>query len=173
MPSTISTMTRSRLRVLVLLAAIPIAALLGGLIEAARASSVASAPQAQRIDLAAGYPSFARGYRLSLTKAILPPGAAFPPHRHPGMQVAYVESGTLQYTVFRGKVRIFKGQPGKTQKLVRVLRAGQTGSIKTGQWLIETPTLHHQGTNVGHRRVVILLAALLRSDEPPAIPVTP
>ncbi len=173
MPFTIWTMSRSRLRVLALLAAIPIAALLGAVIEAGRTASAASAPQAQRIDLAAGYPSFARGYRLSLTKAILPPGAAFPPHRHPGMQVAYVESGTLQYTVFQGKVRIFKGQPGSTQKLVRVLRAGQTGSIKTGQWLIETPTVHHQGANVGHRRVVILLAALLRSDEPPAIPVTP
>ena len=164
---------RRRLRVLALLVAIPLAAVVGGLVEAGRVASAASAPQPQRIDLAAGYPSFARGYRLSLTEAVLPPGAGFPPHRHPGMQVAYVQSGTLQYTVFQGRVKIFRGHPGSSQELVRVLRAGQTGVIKTGQWIIETPSLHHKGANVGHKRVIILLATLLRSNEPPAIPVTP
>jgi hypothetical protein len=168
-----SPVSRRRLRRLALLAAIPLAGVVGALVEAGRPASAAGVPQAKRIDLAAGYPSFARGYRLSLTKAILPPGSGFAPHRHPGMQVAYVESGTLQYVVYRGMVKIFRGQPGPSQKLVRVLHAGQTGSIKTGQWIIETPGLHHKGANVGHRRVVILVAALLRSDEPPAIPVTP
>jgi Cupin domain len=167
------TARRRPLRVLALVVAILLGAVVGGLIEARRAASAASEPQPQRIDLAAGYPSFARGYRLSLTEALLPPGAGFPPHRHPGMQVAYVQSGTLQYTVFRGRVKIFRGHPGTSQKLVRVLRAGQTGSIKAGEWIIETPSLHHKGANVGHKRVVILLATLLRSDEPPAIPVTP
>jgi hypothetical protein len=160
------------MQVLALLVAIALAAVLGGLVER-RIASAASAPQAQRIDLAAGYPSFARGYRLSLTEAVLPPGAGFPPHRHPGMQVAYVQSGTLQYTVFQGTVKIFRGHPGSSQKLVRVLRAGQTGSIRAGQWIIETASLHHKGANVGRKRVVILLATLLRSDKPPAIPVTP
>jgi hypothetical protein len=167
------TVSRRRLRLAALLAAIPAAALVGGLIEAGRATSATSASTAQRIDLAAGYPSFARGYRLSLTEAVLPAGAGFPPHRHPGMQVAYIQAGTLRYTVFKGKVKIFEGHPGSTQKLVRVLHAGQTGSIKKGQWLIETPSLHHQGMNAGHKRVVILLASLLRSDKPPAIPVNP
>ena len=173
MPFIAWTVRRRHLRVLALLVAIPLAAVVGGLVEAGRAASAASAPQPQRIDLAAGYPSFAHGYRLSLTEAVLPPGAGFPPHRHPGMQVAYVRSGTLQYTVFQGRVKIFRGHPGSSQELVRVLRAGQTGSIKTGQWIIETPSLHHKGANMGRKRVVILLATLLRSNEPPAIPVTP
>lgn len=161
------------LRVLALLVAILAAAALGAVIEAGQQAAAASAPVPQRIDLAAGYPSFAKGYRLSLTEAVLPPGSGFPPHRHPGMQVAYVQTGTLTYTVYQGKVKIFQGTPGSSQKLVRVLRAGQTGSIKAGQWIIETPRLHHKGANLGHRRVVILLATLLRSDEPPAIPVNP
>jgi hypothetical protein len=173
MPFIARTVHRRHLRVLALLVAIPLAAVVGGLVEARRVASAASTPQAQRIDLAAGYPSFARGYRLSLTEAVLPPGAGFPPHRHPGMQVAYVQSGMLQYTVFQGKVKIFRGHPGSSQKLVRVLRAGQTGSIKAGQWIIETPSLHHKGANIGQKRVVILLATLLRSKQPPAIPVTP
>jgi len=169
----VRTVSHRRLRAAALVIAIPAAAVVGGVVEAGRAASAAPAPTAQRIDLAAGYPSFARGYRLSLTEAVLPAGSGFPPHRHPGMQVAYVQSGTLTYRVFQGKVKIFRGHPGSTQKLVRVLHAGQTGSIKPGQWLIETPSLHHQGVNAGHKRVVILLASLLRSDEPPAIPVTP
>ena len=169
----LTTLHRCNLRVLALLVAIPLAGVLGGLAEASRVTSAASPPQPQRIDLAAGYPSFAHGYRLSLTEAVLPPGTGFPPHRHPGMQVAYVQSGTLRFTVFQGKVKIFRGHPGSSQKLVRVLRAGQTGSIKAGEWIIETPTLHHKGANMGHKRVVILLATLLRSNEPPAIPVTP
>jgi hypothetical protein len=172
MPFIAWTAHRRHLLVLALLAAIPLAAVVGGLVER-RVASAASAPQPQRIDLAAGYPSFARGYRLSLTEAVLPPGAGFPPHRHPGMQIAYVQSGTLQYTVFQGRVKIFRGHPGSSQKLVRILRAGQSGSIRAGQWIIETPRLHHKGANIGHKRVVILLATLLRSNKPPAIPITP
>ena len=167
------TVRHRNLRLVAVLVATGLAAAVGGLIQAGRTASAASASQAQRINLAAGYPSFARGYRLSLTEAVLPPGSGFPPHRHPGMQVAYVLSGTLQYTVFQGKIKIFRGHPGVSQKLVRVLRAGQTGSILAGEWIVETPSLHHKGANVGHKRVVILLATLLRSNEPPAIPVTP
>ncbi len=110
---------------------------------------------------------------MSLTEAVLPPGAAFPPHRHPGMQVAYIESGTLKFTVFRGSVKVFRGPPGTTQRLVRVIRAGHTGSIRPGEWIIETPSVWHQGANAGRKRVLILLAALLRDDKPPAIPVKP
>jgi quercetin dioxygenase-like cupin family protein len=136
-------------------------------------ASVASTPTAKRIDLAVGLPSRAPGYQLSLTRAIVPAGAAFPPHRHPGWQVAYIETGTLRFTVYRGQVKIFRGEPGTSRKLVRILRAGQTGSIKTGQWLVETPSLWHRGANVGRKRVVILLATLLRKGQPPAIPVKP
>jgi hypothetical protein len=89
------------------------------------------------------------------------------------MQVSYIESGTLQFTVYRGHVNVFTGQPGPSKRLVRVLRAGQTGYIKAGQWLIETPSLWHRGANVGRKRVVIRLATLLRRGLPAAILVKP
>jgi quercetin dioxygenase-like cupin family protein len=145
----------------------------GVIVATADTATPSSAPKAQRVDLAAGSPSFARGYRLSLTRAVIPPGAAFPPHRHPGMQVSYVESGVLQFKVFRGSVPVYSGTPDGSQKLVRVIRAGHTGSIETGQWIVENQHLWHQGVNAGHATVVILLATLLRSNEPPAIPVKP
>jgi hypothetical protein len=172
MPSITWTVRRKPVWVLAALASLLLAGILGAVVEAGQ-TAAASLPQPQRIDLAAGYPGFVKGYRLSLTQAIVPPGTGFPPHRHPGMQVAYIETGTLRYTVYKGSVKVFKGNPGSTQKLVRVIRAGHSGSIKTGEWIIETPSLHHKGANVGHKRVIILLATLLRSDEPPAIPVMP
>jgi hypothetical protein len=161
------------MRTRLLLGGFLLAVALAALVATAHTAPSASAPAAQRSYLAAGLPTFAPGYRLSLTRAVVPPGAGFPPHRHPGMQVAYVESGTLQYTVFRGRVKIYRGEPGASQRVVRVVTAGHTGSIATGEWIIETPSLWHKASNRGHKTVVIMLAALLRASKPPAIPVKP
>jgi hypothetical protein len=162
----------NRLRILLILVAAGLAT--GGVVVATgQTAPRSSTPKATRVDLAAGMPSFARGYRLSLTRAVIPPGGAFPPHRHPGMQVSYIESGTLQFKVFRGAVRVYHGDPDGSQTLVRTIRAGHSGSIARGQWIVENQFLWHQGANVGRRAVVILLATLLRADKPPAIPVTP
>ena len=146
----------------------------GGLfVGTAAAAAPASPPRAARVDLASGLPAFAPGYRLALTRAIIPAGGAFPPHRHPGMQVAYIQSGTLQFTVFRGAVKVYRGNADGSEQLVRTLTAGQTGSIDHGEWLVETPAVWHRGANRGRKPVVILLATLLRADEAPAIPVKP
>jgi hypothetical protein len=84
------TITGRRWRVVGLLVAMLVIAPVGGLIVAGRGARAADAPTAQRIDLASGLPGFAPWYRLSLTEATVPPGAGFAPHRHPGMQVAYI-----------------------------------------------------------------------------------
>jgi hypothetical protein len=145
----------------------------GALVAPAQTAPHASSAQAERVDLATGLPAFAPGYRLSLTRAVIPPGAAFPPHRHPGMQVAFIEAGTLHFTVFRGSVKVFRGSGDGSQKLVRTITPGHPGSIAPGEWIVETPKLRHQGANRGASRVVILLATLLRADRPAAIPVMP
>lgn len=163
-------MTQSRIAVLIVVTALAASAFLVAIV---RAAPHGSTPQAQRIDLAAGLPGFAPGYRLSLTRAIIPAGASFAPHRHPGMQVAYVAAGTLQFTVFRGIVKVYRGSADGSQRIVRRISAGKTGLIHSGEWIVETPAVWHQGANRGTRRVVILLATLLRSDKPAAIPVTP
>ena len=67
---------RRRVRVLTLLVAIPVTAAVTALVVAGRSASAASAPAALRIDLAAGSPSVAPGYRLSLTEAVVPPDGA-------------------------------------------------------------------------------------------------
>jgi hypothetical protein len=145
----------------------------GALVAPAQTAPRASSAQAERMDLATGLPGFAPGYRLSLTRAVIPPGAAFAPHRHPGMQVALVETGTLRFTVFRGSVKVFRGPADGSQTLVRTITPGHPGSIAPGEWIVETPSLRHRGANRSGTRVVILLATLLRADQPAAIPITP
>jgi quercetin dioxygenase-like cupin family protein len=145
----------------------------GAAIAAEQTASPATSAQAERVDLATGLPAFAPGYRLSLTRAVIPPGAAFPPHRHPGMQVAFIQAGTLRFTVFRGAVKVFRGPADGSQRLVRTITPRRPGSIAAGEWIVETPGLRHRGANTGDARVVILLATLLRAGEPAAIPITP
>jgi quercetin dioxygenase-like cupin family protein len=145
----------------------------GVAVATAHTAAHSSASKATRVDLAAGMPSFARGYQLSLTRAVIPPGGSFPPHRHPGMQVSYVESGRLQFKVFRGAVKVYRGIADGSQKLVLTIRAGRTGSISPGEWIVENQHLWHQGANAGRQPVVILLATLLQTGKPPSIPVTP
>lgn len=145
----------------------------GVAVATAETTAHSSAAKPTRVDLATGMPSFARGYRLSLTRAVIPPGGAFPPHRHPGMQVSYIASGTLQFQVYRGAVKVYRGIANGSQQLVRIIRAGHSGLISRGEWIVENQRLWHRGVNAGHGPVVILLAALLRADKPPAIPVTP
>jgi quercetin dioxygenase-like cupin family protein len=130
-------------------------------------------PAAVRIPLATGFPSFAPGRQLTLMRVEIPAGTAFAPHRHPGMQVAYVVSGTLSYTVYRGTVKVYRGPADGTQSLVRTIAAGHSGSVGPGEWLVETPNLWHAGGNTTAKPVEILVAALLGSKQPVAIPVTP
>jgi quercetin dioxygenase-like cupin family protein len=130
-------------------------------------------PAALRIPLATGFPSFAPGRQLTLMRVEIPAGTAFPPHRHPGMQIAYVSSGTLSYTVYRGSVKIYRGVADGSQKLVQTITPGHSGSITAGEWFVETPGLWHSGANRGKRTTVLLTAALLSSSQPVAIPVKP
>jgi quercetin dioxygenase-like cupin family protein len=154
-------------RVAAAVALVGLAAFLG----TSRGSS--TPPVAQRIPLATGFPSFAPGRELSLMRVEIPPGTAFAPHRHPGMQLAYVVSGTLSYRVYRGMVKVYRGPADGTQTLVRTISAGHSGAIGPGEWLVETPSLWHSGGNTGKTPVTILTAALLSSKLPVAIPVKP
>jgi len=130
-------------------------------------------PAAVRIPLATGFPSFAPGRQLTLMRVEIPPGTAFAPHRHPGMQIAYVVSGTLTYRVYRGTVKVYRGPADGAQTLVRTISAGHGGSVGPGEWFVETPNLWHSGGNEGKKPVTLLAAALLSSKLPVAIPVKP
>jgi quercetin dioxygenase-like cupin family protein len=131
-----------------------------------------TSPTAVREALAqAVSPSGARGETLGLSRVVIPANAQLALHVHPGTQIAYIDKGTLTYTVRTGAVNVYRGQADKHPRLVRRLIAGQTAKIRAGQWVIEKPHVQHFGANRSSQPVVILAATLLKNGQPPAIPV--
>jgi quercetin dioxygenase-like cupin family protein len=121
-----------------------------------------------RTVLASGAPSQAPGYEMDLARYTIPPHTKLAAHHHPGMQLAYIESGTLTYTVVQGTVTVHAAG-GST----RQISAGQTGTIATGEWLTETPDIVHFGENATDQPITILASSLFAQGQPPAIPVSP
>src|SRR5438270_13265242 len=62
--------------------------------------------------LSDGMPAKAPGQQLLLLRYTFEPGAVIPPHTHPGMQTAYVVSGTLGYTVLCGYAQVVRAPIG-------------------------------------------------------------
>jgi quercetin dioxygenase-like cupin family protein len=114
-----------------------------------------------------------KGRTLALSRVTIRPGATIPLHHHPGTQVSYVDRGTLTYSVETGSVKVMKGASDDHPKVVRKIRAGQTGRIEAGRWIVEQPNEKHHAANRGDRRVVIYLSTLFPKGAPPSIPDEP
>jgi quercetin dioxygenase-like cupin family protein len=117
-------------------------------------------------------PPGARGRTLGLSRVTIPARTTLAPHRHPGDQIAYIERGTLTYTVRTGVVRIYRGAADASPRLVGTVRAGETRRVRAGEWVVERQGDVHFGANRGRRPVVILLATLFTTGSPASIPVT-
>jgi len=151
------------------LAALGILAVGGAIGAVVAGSTVRSEPPAPTYDSLARKvgPIGAPGRALGLSRVVIQPGARIPLHYHEGTQVSYIQAGTLTYTVKTGGVRVMTG-PGDDGRVVRRIRAGQTGKIRAGQWLVEQPGTHHRAANKGKRRIVIYLANLLKKNAAPS-----
>lgn len=114
----------------------------------------------------------APGRTLVLSRVVVEPGASLALHHHLGTQVARVQSGVLRYTVRRGSVGVRRGESDQQPQVVRTIEAGQTGSIREGEWIVEQPSVIHQAANPGTKPIVIYLATLLQKGAPPSTPVT-
>ena len=122
---------------------------------------------AQKVDPAGGH-----GRTLALSRVTIPADTQLGLHRHPGTQIAYVQKGTLTYTVRTGVVNVYRGAADQDPQVVRRVGAGQTGPVHAGEWVIEPPSAVHFGANHGDTPVRILLATLFKNGRPPSIPVT-
>ena len=116
-------------------------------------------------------PRGAKGRTLGLSRVVVEAKAQLAQHRHTGTQIAYIDAGTLTYTVKTGSVTVYKGDAGTdSQQVVRTIRAGQTARIQQGQWLVEQPDVVHSSANKGNGAVAIYLATLLPNGDPPSVP---
>jgi quercetin dioxygenase-like cupin family protein len=162
---------RSRLAVMAGVLALPVTAVAAYAAGAERATTPAPAVTrdvlAQVVD-----PAGAKGRTLALSKVVIPAHTALALHRHPGNQIAYIQRGTLTYTVRTGVVKVYRGPADDHPKVVRAVRAGETGTVRPGEWVVERPGDVHFGANNGSGKVVILLATLFTDGSPASIPVT-
>lgn len=117
----------------------------------------------------ANHPRGADDRTLGLSRVTVMPGTELASHHHPGTQIAYIAGGTLTYSVETGSVKVLTG-PSDDATLVRRIKAGQTGKIRTGRWIVEQPGENHHAANRGSDPVVIYLATLFEDGAPPSIP---
>jgi len=151
--------------------ALVVAFALGAVLPGAFAQSKA-APTAVRNALAeTSQVQGAPGRTLVLSRVTVDPGAQLALHHHLGTQVARIETGTLTYTVRRGSAVVKTGESDQNPRIVRFIKAGQTGQIRSGQWIVEQPSDIHEAANRGSTPVVIYLATLLKAGAAPATPV--
>ena len=114
----------------------------------------------------------APGRTMVLSRVVVEPGAELATHHHLGTQVARIQSGVLTYTVRRGSVAVRRGESDQRPQLVRRIGAGQSGSIRRGEWIVEQPSDIHEAANRGSEPVVIYLATLLKDGAPPSTAVS-
>lgn len=112
----------------------------------------------------------APGRELVLSRVLIEPGAKLALHHHRGTQVARIQSGVLRYTVESGAVVVRRGDADRS-RVVRRIKAGQTGSLRPGDSIVEQPSDHHSAVNRGARPVVVYLATLLAAGAPPSTPL--
>ena len=136
--------------------------------------AAASTAVAVREVMASGFPDNANGQVLQLLRTTVPAGVVLPLHTHPGMQVAWIESGVLNYTVVSGgSVPITrKGMEGSPEP-AEMLGPGETTDLHPGDTVAEFDGVVHFGQNLGTEEIVIWSAVLLDPDQPAAVVVEP
>lgn len=135
------------------------------------AQEAAAAPEpVVREALGSGAPLAAPGQQLQLVRYVIQPGTTLPPHTHPGMQIAWIESGTMHYVlVGGGETPVYrKGRAGR-RGAVEMLGPGEETDVHPGDTLIEAEHVIHYGANLGDDPVVIWAAVLLQEGQPPAV----
>ncbi|MGD9714317.1 MAG: cupin domain-containing protein [Thermomicrobiales bacterium] len=134
----------------------------------------ASTVVAVREVMASGFPENANGQVLQLLRTTIPPGVVLPMHTHPGMQVAWIESGVLNYTVVSGgTVEITRNGMEGSPEPAEQLGPGGTTDLRPGDTVNELDGVVHYGQNLGTEEIVIWSAVLLDPDLPAAVVVTP
>ena len=140
----------------------------------ADAGAAPAVPPVVRDVLASGLPPFAPGHSLDLAQYTIAPGAVLPIHVHPGMQVAWVQSGELTYHVLKGEVPVGRATDAATPGVTttsETVSAGQVTVLRPGDWVIESPGAVHFAENPGTEPVIIFAATLFEVGEPSAIEV--
>lgn len=105
-----------------------------------------------------------QGMELYLYEVIIPVGEEIAAHEHPGLQMAHIMEGSLEYEILEGTVIIIRdaGTDQQTQEEV----SDETVVLETGDGVIEDVGMVHQARNPGDVPTRIVLSSLFpRGDE--------
>lgn len=144
-----------------------------GRLDAQGTNSTAGNKGVSRVALNQGLPSAAPGWELSVRRVTFEPGARIPGEIHPGMQVVYIVSGTLNLKVLGGEAKVTRAKADGTQSAVETFKPGPTEIIlKAGDTVLEPETLVLAPRNASNVPLVILASSLLPVGQPQSIPIT-
>lgn len=103
----------------------------------------------------------APGETMALVRYTIPAGSALPVHKHPGQQMASVESGTLTYHVLTGgTVNVVRADGTKES-----FGPGSTIEFSTGDSWEEPEGMVHYAENLTDQPVVLISTSLLATDQ--------
>jgi quercetin dioxygenase-like cupin family protein len=94
-------------------------------------------------------------------------------HTHPGMQIAWIESGVLTYHVVSGGSIPVTRDNGAALPTTELLGPGQTTELNPGDSVVEVDGVVHYGENLGPEPVVILASTLLDPSQLASVVYTP
>lgn len=146
---------------------------IAGLTVSNEGPAAASTVVASRVVLVQGSPEAANGQVLQLVRYHIPFGVVLPMHTHPGMQIAWIESGVLTYHVVSGGSILVTRDNGAALATTELIGPGQTTELNPGDSVVEVDGVVHYGENLGPDPVVILASTLLDPNELPSVVVTP
>jgi quercetin dioxygenase-like cupin family protein len=158
-------MSRRSLYAVVLIALLAVGFGLSGAISHAQNTG------ATREVLVTGKPAAAPGKLLQLQRVTIPAHVKLPVHVHPGMQAAWIASGTLHYTIVRGEAQITRAPVNGTPSPTESFTDGSETDLRPGDSVVETEGLIHFAENRTDAPVEIFIASLLTAGMPGTQPV--
>ncbi len=121
-----------------------------------------------RVVLNQGLPSATPGWELSVRRVTFKSGARIPGEIHPGMQVVYIVSGTLNLKVLGGEAKVTRAKADSTQGAVESFKPSPNEIVlKAGDTVLEPETLVLAPRNASNEPLVILASSLLSVGQPP------
>jgi len=112
--------------------------------------------------LSSNHPLSAPGETLELVQYIIPAGAVLPVHKHPGVQMATVESGTLTYHVVSHGDAIVTRANGHEE----VIGPDEVTTFTVGDSWVEPVGMVHYAENRTAQPVILISTSLLDEHEP-------
>ena len=143
-------------------AAITVLAMTGAPSTTANGGSTGT-DQVVRHVLTSSHPLAAPGETFELVEYIIPAGAVLPVHRHPGVQMATVSTGSLTYhVVSHGSVTVNRANGDQ-----ETVGPGRAVTFHRGDSWVEPVGMVHFAENHTDEPVILMSSSLLDDHHPP------